>query len=182
MASSRPRSAAGSGRCFRIVFEGAPLDELHGQERPAIGEGADLVDGRNAGMLQLAGDARLAEEALGGWRIGRVALGQQLDGDVAIEGDVAGAVDDAHAAVADLVKQLVARRAERRDGRLGAGRSGRVCQVFGHGIPFPGLQRSAADGPNNYDSIYPETDSISLGKRGIAWKGRDIRAGTPRIG
>ena len=69
------------------------------------------MHGRDAGVLQLAGDPRLAEEALGGYRIGRVALGQQLDGDIAIEGGVAGAIDDAHAAVADLVEQFVARRA-----------------------------------------------------------------------
>ena len=62
------------------------------------------MDGRNAWMLQLPGDARLAEEALGGRRVCRVTFGQQLDGDIAIEGSVAGAIDDAHAAVADLVK------------------------------------------------------------------------------
>src|SRR6516162_6112868 len=47
----------------------------------AVGEGADLVDGRDAGVLQLAGDPRFAEEALGGRRVGRVAFGQQLDRD-----------------------------------------------------------------------------------------------------
>ena len=101
------RGGAATGRWVGPVLqdrlERAPLDELHRQERPAIGEGADLVHGRDAGVLQLAGDPCLAEEALGRYRIGRVALGEQLDGDIAIEGGVAGAVDDAHAAVADLV-------------------------------------------------------------------------------
>ena len=82
----------------------------------------------------------------GRYRIGRVAFGQQLDGDIAIEGGVAGAVDDAHAAVADLVEEFVARRAEAGDGRLGGnvpGKSRGVDQVFGHGSSFP---RSSAAG------------------------------------
>ena len=66
-------------------------------------------------MLQLAGDTRLAEEALGGRRVCGEMIGQQLDGDVAVQGPVAGAVDDAHAAVADLVDQLVAGQAGRDD-------------------------------------------------------------------
>ena len=48
------------------VVEGAALDELHRQERPAVGEGADLVDGRDAGVLELAGDRGLLEEPAGG--------------------------------------------------------------------------------------------------------------------
>ena len=47
-------------------FEGATLDELHRQERPAVGQVADLMHGRDAGVLQLAGDASLIDEALGG--------------------------------------------------------------------------------------------------------------------
>ena len=92
------------------------------------------------GCCNWPGDPCLAEEALGRYRIGRVALGEQLDGDIAIEGGVAGAVDDAHAAAADLVLQFVARRAERGDGRLGGdvpGKSRGVDQVFGHGSSFP---------------------------------------------
>ena len=91
-------------------------------------------------MLQLAGDPRLAEEALSGRRVGRVTLGQQLDGDIAVEGGVAGTINDAHAAVADLVDQLGARRTGGRGGRFRGGglyRSGGGCQVVGHGIPVP---------------------------------------------
>ena len=87
-------------------------------------------------MLQLAGDPRLAEEALSGRRVCRVTLGQQLDGNVAIKSGIAGAVDDAHAAVADLVDQLVAGRTGGRGGRFKSGslaRSSGLCQVFGHG-------------------------------------------------
>jgi hypothetical protein len=121
---------------FEDGFEGVPLDELHGQEGPAVGECADLVHGGDARMLQLSGDACLAEEALGRERIGWVALGQQLDGDIAVEGDIAGAIDDAHAVVADLVDQLVAGRTGGRGRRfrsVGLARSRSMCQVFGHG-------------------------------------------------
>jgi hypothetical protein len=110
---------AAVGRCVGPLlqdrFERAPLDELHRQEGPAIGEGADLVHDGDAGVLQLAGDPRLAEEALGRERIGWVALGQQLDGDVPVEGGIAGTIDDSHAAVADLIAQFEPRRAGGRD-------------------------------------------------------------------
>ena len=84
--------------------------------------------------------ASLMKRRAGGESSG-VALGQQLDGDVAVEGGVAGAVDNAHAAVADRLDQLVARRTGGRSARLDDGRRGRrggACQVFGHGIPFRG--------------------------------------------
>jgi hypothetical protein len=53
------------------------------------------------GVLQLAGDACLAEEALSGRRICRVTISQQLDGNVAIKSGIAGSVDDAHVARSD---------------------------------------------------------------------------------
>ena len=67
-------------------------------------------------------------------------FGRASRADVAIDGDIAGAVDDAHAAVADLGNQLKARWsgpgsgvfvswvAESPDDRMG------LCS--GHGIPF----------------------------------------------
>jgi hypothetical protein len=104
-------------------FQGAPLDELHGQEGPAIGESTDLVHRRDTKVLQLPRNPRPAEESLGGQRIDCVVLGQQLDGDLAVEGSVAGAVDYAHAAAVDLVNQFqfVARLAGRRSARLDDG-------------------------------------------------------------
>src|SRR5262245_27738037 len=120
------------------------------------------MDGGNAWMLQLAGDPRLTEEALGGRRVGRVAIGQQLDGHIAIESGIAGAVDDAHAAAADLVAQLVARRTGARSARLDDGdpaRSRGLCQVFGHGVAFP---------------------SISIGGRSSSYRRRGRRRTGPR--
>jgi hypothetical protein len=40
---------------------------------------------------------------------------------IAIEGDITGAIDDAHAAVANLLEQRIARRADGSDHRLGGG-------------------------------------------------------------
>ena len=100
---------AAVGRWVRPVFqdrlERASLDELHRQEGPAIGQGANLVHGRDSRVLQLTSDPCLTEEALGRYRIGRVALGEQLDGDIAIEGNIAGAIHNTHAPVANLVKE-----------------------------------------------------------------------------
>lgn len=48
------------------------------------------MHGRDAGVLQLTGDVRLDAETLGGKRIGRIALGEQLDRDVAFESGVPG--------------------------------------------------------------------------------------------
>lgn len=59
------------------------------------------------------------QESLDGRLAGRETIGQQLDGDIAVEGSSAGTVSDARAAAAELVDQLVARRAGRRIARLG---------------------------------------------------------------
>ena len=62
------------GPLLEQLVERPPLDELHRQERPAVGQGADLVDRRDAGVLELAGDPRLVEEPAGGERVGGVAV------------------------------------------------------------------------------------------------------------
>ena len=42
--------------------QGAALDQLHGEVGPAVGEGAQLVDRDDPGMLKLAADLRLLDE------------------------------------------------------------------------------------------------------------------------
>jgi hypothetical protein len=71
-------------------------------------------------MLQLAGDAGFIEEAAG--RPGPFVepLPQHLDRHLAVQDDVGGAVDDAHAATGDLVEQRVA---------PGGGRRTRRCRI-----------------------------------------------------
>jgi hypothetical protein len=85
-----------------------PLDELHGQEGAAIGQGAEIVHWRDAGVLELPGDAGLVGEAAGGAGVGGVLLLQYLNGYLAVQGGVGGAVNDPHAAAGDLGQQLVA--------------------------------------------------------------------------
>ena len=43
--------------------QGAALDQLHREEGPAVGEGAQLVDRHDARVLELAADLRLLDEA-----------------------------------------------------------------------------------------------------------------------
>src|SRR5437764_13331973 len=58
-------------------------------------------------MRQLRDRARLAVEALAQLRVGGEHIGQDLDGDDAIEPRVAGAIDFAHAAGAERCEDLV---------------------------------------------------------------------------
>src|SRR5262249_15334255 len=83
-----------------------PWHKLQHQEGHTVGL-LEAVDGSNVGMIQRsqhAGFALEAGEALG---IARKFLGQYLDGDVAAELCVGGAVDLAHAAGADGGQDLV---------------------------------------------------------------------------
>ena len=59
------------------------------------------------GMLEARGGDGLGAKALEHRRSGKLAKQQHLDGDDAVEADLAGAVDDAHAAAGDLVEQFV---------------------------------------------------------------------------
>ena len=57
----------GQIRCRRLPFlehggERVPLDELHGEKRPAIRQRPQLVNRRNARMLQLSGDLGFLDE------------------------------------------------------------------------------------------------------------------------
>ena len=58
-----PRQLGGRPRAgLQQVGERLPLDQLHREERPAIGEGAQLVDRHDPGVLQLAADLGLFDE------------------------------------------------------------------------------------------------------------------------
>src|SRR5262245_53717679 len=117
-ATNRPRPWAGAGG--QQVVQGAALDQLHGEEGAAVGQGTQVVNRRDARVLQLGGDAGLVGEPAGDGRVGRVAVLEQLDGHVPVEGEVAGLVDDADAAAADLAEQFVPGYLR----RVGGGRHG----------------------------------------------------------
>jgi hypothetical protein len=85
----------------------ASADQFHGQEGPAVGQDAQVVDRWDGGMLQLPGDARLILETthhLGGQLD---LLLELLERHLAAEPGVEGAIDDAHAAVGNLLAQFV---------------------------------------------------------------------------
>src|SRR5205814_291542 len=68
---------------------------------------ADLVDLDDVGVAQAGdGEGLLVEAAQLGGGVG--GAGDHLDGDGPLEADLAGVVDDAHAAVAELAEDLVA--------------------------------------------------------------------------
>ena len=87
------------------------LHELHREERAARRYAAsELVDGHDAGMLELPADLRFFDEALheiGALR--EVLVEQHLERHVAAEVVVAAAVHDADAATSELADDLVAR-------------------------------------------------------------------------
>ncbi len=74
-----------------------PLDVLHDDEA-SVTVGADLVDGADVGMIERGGGARLAQERLAGLVVVQSPRGEQLDRDRAIQVEVVGQIDLAHAA------------------------------------------------------------------------------------
>ena len=89
------------------VLEGAPLDVLHDDEG-AVLLLADVEDLNDVRMVEPGGEAGLAREPLPHLVVAGEVVGEELDGDFAIELQVAGAVDGRHAAVAEPVLELVA--------------------------------------------------------------------------
>ena len=85
----------------------AALDVLHRDVRRAVVLEV-VVDRDDVRVAQRAGDARLAQEALGERRVGRVERAELLERDEAVEVGLAGEVHHRHAAAADLAEDLVA--------------------------------------------------------------------------
>ena len=107
----RGRSSSGSVAGLEQLGQGVALDQLHGEERPAVGEGAQLVDRDDAGVLELAADLRLLDEAADHVGVVAEVFAQDLQGHVAAEVGVAALEDGAHAAAGDLAVDPVADRA-----------------------------------------------------------------------
>ncbi len=104
--------------------QAAAFDELQREEGQAV-VFADLEDLHHVGVLQARQRGRLGAEAVEkGRQLLRAAdepCLDHLEGDEAVQGEVAGLVDDAHSAPAPFAKDLVARdrRQARREGRNG---------------------------------------------------------------
>jgi hypothetical protein len=90
------------------ILDRAAAEVLHDDER-ALVPLADVVDRDGVRLArEPRGRERLAHEATANRLVLRVALGEDLDGDGAAERRVGGAVDVAHAAVADPLRAAVA--------------------------------------------------------------------------
>ncbi len=100
---------------------GSALHQLHREIGPAVGEGAQLVDRHNAGMLELAADLGLLHEPAHQLGLVLVALEQDLHRQVAAQVGVASLEHGPHAAAGDLAEELVPVAALLRRGHLVGG-------------------------------------------------------------
>ena len=116
-AASTPRARSAISRAARrggngsdprrALGQAAARDEFQREERPAVGL-ADFVDLDDVGVVEAGDDLRFGEET-GVFRRSVAAIVQDhLEGDDAVELELAGLVDDAHAAAAQLAKDLIA--------------------------------------------------------------------------
>jgi len=87
------------------LVHGFATDELHDDEGHSVFV-AEIVDGDNVRVLQDAG-LGLAVKTLQHLRLAREALGQRLDGHLAADALVLGAVNNAHASAAQDARGLV---------------------------------------------------------------------------
>jgi hypothetical protein len=55
---------------LNVFVEAPALDEFHGVEDAAIGEGSHIVNGHDAGMLESREDASFADQAIGEIAVG----------------------------------------------------------------------------------------------------------------
>ena len=103
----------------------------HDEVRLAVGN-SDVMDGHHVGMLHRSGGTRFHQEALAALRIVDERRRDHLDGDVAIEIELAGTVNDSHAAPTDdrLDATLSEQRAWNQDAHLNCiSDRGTACQA-----------------------------------------------------
>ncbi len=117
------RSGFAGRQRSRAQFGGQGIagDQLHDDVVGAVVLD-DVVNGGDLGVIEPGEHARFAAEALAGFLVGEHAGLEHFDGDIALEFFVARAVDDAHAAGAELGDDAVAVEQARLGGE---GRDGR---------------------------------------------------------
>ncbi|MDH3943421.1 MAG: hypothetical protein OEV06_04945, partial [Anaerolineae bacterium] len=90
----------------RLLVKGISSDQLHDNEWSAI-DFAGIENGDNIGVIELGNELGFMEKA--GLALGaKLEVGEDLDSDVAVEGLIMGAIDGAHATLAELGLDLVA--------------------------------------------------------------------------
>ncbi len=112
-----------------------PLDQLHAEEGPTVGEGAHFVDRHDPRVLQLAADLHLLDEPADHVAVIAEVLAQHLQGHVAADVRVVPFEHRAHAAPGDLAVDPIAQaRARRPDSaQQAAARGRRRCRAARHG-------------------------------------------------
>ncbi len=131
--------AGGEAAAVDEVAQGDAVHELHEQIKIAAGL-AEVVDGDDVRVVEAGQGLGLAGEALGEGGVGAALGGEELEGDEAAEGFLAGLVNHAHAAAAEAGKdlQLGEMRGDLLDrgrgggGRGGFGKVGLGAEVGGH--------------------------------------------------
>ena len=93
--------------CYQVL-QGWPSRKLHSNERLTLLL-ADVVDRANVGMRQRGGGFCLALETVQGQRITRNLIGQELQGNKAVQARVLSLIDHSHAAAAQLLDNAVVR-------------------------------------------------------------------------
>ena len=107
MASGRMVSVS-SGRARDAMLQRHAVQKLHGDEGLAVLL-ADVVDGADVGMIQRGSGPGFAAEAVQGLRVAGDLVGQELEGDEAMQPRVLGLVDHTHTAAAELFHDAVVR-------------------------------------------------------------------------
>jgi hypothetical protein len=120
----RPGLLRGQRAALEHGEQGRPVDELHRQE-VAAAVAAELEHAGDVGVGDAARQLDLAAEVRADRLVGGQVLAQELDRDLLLEVAVEAAPDDAHAALAEALEQLIAPDEQRHVRGLGG-------QGFGH--------------------------------------------------
>jgi hypothetical protein len=120
LATERDDLIPGQGAARDCGVEGRALDVLHGDKHLVVVL-ADVVDDADVGVAEGRGGSRFVQEAGAGLRVGGL---EHLQRDVPAQSRVGGAVDDAHAAGAELLGDLV-----RAEAGAGSHRHGRLVSA-----------------------------------------------------
>ncbi len=88
--------------------QGLALHQLHGEEWPVVCQRAQIIHRHDSGVLKLAADLGLLDEAVD--QVGAVAMliEQDLEGEVAAQVRVAAPQHQAHPAAGDFAQELIA--------------------------------------------------------------------------
>ena len=165
--------------------QGPPLDQLHGEVRPAVGEGPQLVDRHDPRVLQLAADLRLLDEPAHDLGVALVRLQQHLDGQVAAQVDVAALEDRPHAAAGDLALELVPARAPPRASRASSADRGLTSgsSLVGQVAQVDARRRAVAEIPGSISRLGGRAASpIVSGSRRPTRSRRRAGCRRPRVG